>query len=71
VLLPEGARAIDRRLADLELESLVEVTGVRRRNARLGRPESDFVFESGDLVVLLGRPENLLLAERILLEGGA
>ncbi|KAB2845357.1 MAG: potassium transporter [Burkholderiales bacterium] len=68
VLLPEGAGAVDKRLADLGLEGLVEVTGVRRRNARLGRPEADFVFEPGDLVVLLGRPEELLLAERRLLE---
>ncbi len=68
VLLPEGARAVDRALRELGLEGLVEVTGVRRRNARLGRPDADFVFESGDLVVLLGRPEDLLLAERMLLE---
>ncbi len=68
VLLPEGAYAVDRRLAELQLEGLVEVTGVRRRNARLGRPDADFLFEPGDLVVLLGRPEDLLLAERRLLE---
>jgi CPA2 family monovalent cation:H+ antiporter-2 len=69
VLLPEGAFAVDRSLSDLDVEGLVEVTGVRRRNARLGRPEADFIFEPGDLVVLLGPPESLVLAERKLLEG--
>ena len=68
VLLPEGAGAVNRQLVDLALEGLVEVTGVRRRNARLGRPGPDFIFEPGDLVVLLGRPEDLVLAERRLLE---
>jgi CPA2 family monovalent cation:H+ antiporter-2 len=67
VLLPDRARAIGRSLGDLELAGLVEVTGVRRKGARSQRPTADWVFEQGDVVVLLGRPENLALAEQKLL----
>ncbi len=68
VLLPDRARAIGRSLADLELAGLVEVTGVRRKGARSQRPNADWVFEVGDVVVLLGRPENLSIAEQKLLK---
>jgi len=68
VLLPGRARAVGRSLADVELAGLVEVTGVRRKGARSQRPDSGWVFEEGDVVVLLGRPENLALAEQRLLK---
>jgi CPA2 family monovalent cation:H+ antiporter-2 len=68
VLLPGRARAIGRRLADVGLEGLVEVTGVRRKGARSQRPGPDWVFEEGDVVVLLGRPEDLAVAEHTLLK---
>ncbi len=67
VLLPGRARAIGRPLSELLLEGLVDVTGVRRKGARSQQPGPDWVFEEGDVVVLLGRPENLALAERRLL----
>jgi CPA2 family monovalent cation:H+ antiporter-2 len=41
---------------------------VRRKGARSYAPGPDFVFEEGDVVVLLGRPENLALAEQKLLK---
>ena len=62
------AVTIGRTLPELGLEGLVEVTGVRRRGVRSRRPDDDWRFEAGDAVVLLGRPESLLLAERRLLE---
>ncbi len=68
LLLPGRARAIGRSLAELDVARLVEVTGVRRKGARSYAPGPDFVFEEGDVVVLLGRPENLALAERELLK---
>ena len=52
-----------------KFEGLVEVTGVRRKGARSQRPGPDWVFEAGDVVVLLGRPANLALAEQRLLKG--
>jgi CPA2 family monovalent cation:H+ antiporter-2 len=67
VLLPDRARAVGRRLADLDLPASVEVTGVRRRGTRSHAPEPGWVFEAGDVVVLLGLPEQLALAEQQLL----
>ncbi len=69
VLLPGRARAVGKPLSSVLQEGLVEITGVRRRGARSQRPGPDWVFEEGDVVVLLGRPENLALAERRLLRG--
>ena len=69
VHLPDRAFAAGKALAALRVDALVEVTGVRRKGARSQRPGPEWVFEAGDVVVLLGRPENLTLAERRLLEG--
>lgn len=67
VLLTERAAAVGRTLAELDLERLVEVSGVRRAGVRSARPSPDWRFEPGDVVVLLGRPENLAIAEARLL----
>jgi CPA2 family monovalent cation:H+ antiporter-2 len=69
VHLPDRAHALGKALSMLRFEGLVEVTGVRRKGARAQRPDPDWVFEPGDVVVLLGRPENLALAEQRLLNG--
>ncbi len=69
VLLPERAFAAGKALASLGIDGLVEVTGVRRRGSPPQRPPPEWVFESGDIVVLLGRPEELSLAEQKLLQG--
>ena len=68
LLLSGRARAIGRSLAELDVAGLVEITGVRRKGARSHAPGPGFVFEEGDVVVLLGRPENLALAEQKLLK---
>jgi CPA2 family monovalent cation:H+ antiporter-2 len=67
VVLPDRASAVGKTLDELALDGLVEVTGVRRRGARSLRPPVDWRFEGGDIVVLLGRPEQLALAEQRLL----
>ena len=69
VLLTERSAAVGRTLADFDLTDLVEVTSVRRRGMRSKVPEVDYRFDAGDVVVLLGRPENLTVAERRLLRG--
>jgi CPA2 family monovalent cation:H+ antiporter-2 len=69
VLLPERAAAVDRSLRELDLDGLVEVTGVRRRGMPSQQPGPEFRFEVGDVVVLLGRPKELAIAEAKLLEG--
>lgn len=69
VLLPERAHAVGRRVADAGLDDLVEITGVRRRGARAFAVDPDTIFEPGDVVVLLGRPEQLVRAEERLMRG--
>ena len=68
VLLPERASAVGRRVDQLGLDGLVEITGVRRRGSRALQPDGATTLESGDVLVLLGRPEQLLLAEERLLQ---
>ncbi len=69
VLLTDRSAAVGRTLADFDFQGVVEVTGVRRRGARSAIPEPDHRFEAGDVVVLLGRPGNLTVAEQRLLGG--
>jgi CPA2 family monovalent cation:H+ antiporter-2 len=69
VMLTDRSAAVGRALADFDFDGLVEVTGVRRRGESSTVPESEFRFEAGDVVVLLGRPGNLAVAERRLMRG--
>ena len=70
VSLSEGAYAIGRKLADLAVGPTgAEVTAIRRRDVRTQEPSGDTLFENGDVVVLLGGPEALALAEEKLLKG--
>ena len=70
VSLEDGAFAIGRTLGDLAIrEAGVEVTAVRRRDIKTQEPSADTLFEAGDVVVLLGVPETLALAEEKLLKG--
>jgi CPA2 family monovalent cation:H+ antiporter-2 len=68
VPLGERAAAVGRTLGELRLEGLVEVTSVRRRGAPSRRPGAEFRFEAGDVVVLLGPPKELAVAEQRLLQ---
>ena len=69
VMLPERAAAVGQRVGELDLEGLVELTAVRRRGLASSRPEATLRLEAGDVVVLLGRPKELAVAEARLLEG--
>jgi CPA2 family monovalent cation:H+ antiporter-2 len=69
VHLTERAFARGRTLSTMGLEKWVEVTGVRRKGSRAQHPGPEWVFEPGDVVVLLGRPGNLARAEHRLLKG--
>jgi len=69
VLLSERSTAVGKSLAEIELNGRVEINSVRRRGARATAPASDFRFEAGDVLVLLGKPGDLAFAERRLLRG--
>jgi len=64
VTLGQGAAAVNKTLAELELGNLgVSVSAVRRHNIRGVDPTPDTRLEAGDVVVLLGRPAALAAAE--------
>jgi monovalent cation:H+ antiporter-2, CPA2 family len=64
VLLNDGAAAVGKSLAELDLEALkVEVNTIYRQKTRMVAPKPTSVLEKGDVIVLLGRPDALGLAE--------
>jgi CPA2 family monovalent cation:H+ antiporter-2 len=70
VALGDKAAAIGKTLAELELDSLlVEVTAIRRRGIRGVEPSPEMKLMAEDVVVLLGAPDNLALAEARMLQG--
>jgi len=65
-----GAHACGRSLAEVALEELgVRVTALRRQEQRLISPGSQTALQEGDVLVLLGTPEQLAAAEMRLLQG--
>ena len=70
VSLVEGAYAIGKTLGEVvDVGQGVEVTSIRRRDIMSLDPREDTCFEAGDVVVLLGAPGALALAEGRLLKG--
>jgi len=70
VTLARGAAASGRSLADLGLDDLgVQVTALRRRELRMISPDPQTALQEGDVIVLLGTPEQLAAAELRLLQG--
>jgi len=70
VVITPGAAAVGKTLGDINLTRYsVEVTAVRKGNIRGLAPSSEARIDAGDVVVLLGTPENLAAAEITLLQG--
>ena len=69
ILLTARSKAVGRSLAEINLGTLVEVTGVRRHGSRPVVPQPHDLFEEGDVLVLLGKPADLAIAERRLHRG--
>jgi CPA2 family monovalent cation:H+ antiporter-2 len=68
VSLPEGAAAIGRTLAELDLaRDRVVATAMLRQGRRQLAPATDTRIEAGDVIVLFGSPEDLERAEARLL----
>lgn len=71
IALQPGAYAIGKRLAELRLDAInVVVTAIRRRGIRGMNPAADVELQAGDVLVLLGVPADLSVAELRLLKGG-
>lgn len=70
VTLPNGAYAVGRTIAELDLaQSGIQVTAVRRGGIRGPQPRPDTHLRAGDVLVLYGSPEGLEHAEALLLNG--
>jgi CPA2 family monovalent cation:H+ antiporter-2 len=70
VTLAPGAGASGRRLGELALDELgVQVTALRRGELRMISPGPETALQEGDVIVLLGTPEQLAAAEMRLLQG--
>jgi len=71
VALSAGSHAIGKSIAELALAADdVSVSAVRRRESRIMQPSVDTVLQEGDVMVLLGSPEQLEAVEMRLLRGG-
>lgn len=70
VALAAGAHAVGRNLGELSLEDIgVSVPVIRRRDVRASAPGPETQLCDGDVLVLLGTPEQLSAAELRLLRG--
>ena len=70
ITLTEGAYAVGKTLAELDLAALAaSVTRVRRRGIRASEPAPETRFEAGDVLVVLGELDALEAAEIRLLQG--
>lgn len=70
VTLPEGAYAVGRTPAELQLDELqIVLTAIRRGEDRNTKPRSDMMLEAGDTLVMYGAPESLERGEARMLKG--
>ena len=70
VRLNDDSIAVGKKLGELGLAELsVEVNAVRRRNVYGAQPSEDMLLQTGDILVLLGLPEALQVAESLLHKG--
>ena len=69
VWLAPGAAGIGKTLEELDLPALgCEISAIRRRGIRSVEPALDARLEEGDVIVLLGGPEAVQLAEKRLMK---
>jgi len=70
VLIKEDSAAAGKRLREIGLDTLnVEVNAVRRRGVQGAQPSEEMLLQAGDVLVLLGLPGTLQLAEERLHKG--
>jgi CPA2 family monovalent cation:H+ antiporter-2 len=69
-LIKVGSPFAGRRLGEVELDALnIEVKAVRRYNVHGAQPSEDMILQVGDVLVLLGLPDELEQAEKRLHSG--
>ncbi len=70
IALPESAYAIDKQIAQLNLnKQRVVITGLRRDGQEIESPDDDVILQANDILLLKGKPRRVERAEQFLLEG--
>jgi CPA2 family monovalent cation:H+ antiporter-2 len=69
VLITDNATSIGKTLGETEIAELVTIKSIKRRNIRGLEPDNSLHIAAGDVLVLLGLPEELAAAEFKLLQG--
>jgi CPA2 family monovalent cation:H+ antiporter-2 len=70
ILLGEGADAVGKTFHSLQLEDMgVQITALRRKGVRETKLQPAMQLQSGDVLVVTGKPEALARAEMRLLQG--
>lgn len=70
VLLPKGANAVDKQVADIPWQAMrVDLRAVRRAGEEVESPDASWQFNEGDILLLQGRPRRIEKAESLLLQG--
>ena len=70
IAIEPGAFACGKTLAQIDLDPIgASVSAIKRRDKRLIEPPPNTRVEAGDVLVLLGTPEQLVVAEMRLLKG--
>lgn len=68
--IPEGAYATGKTVGQIKLDNMnVELKAIRRRGVRYTGLDDEWILKDGDMLVVLGLPEQLVLAENWLLLG--
>ncbi len=71
VVLNSHAACIGKSLGELDWKRLrVKLRGLRRDGTEVPDPDNDAMLQSGDVLVIAGKPRRVERAERFLLEGG-
>jgi len=70
IALPESAYAIDKQIAQLNLnKQRVVITALRRDGQEIESPDDDVILQANDILLLKGKPRRVERAEQFLLEG--
>jgi len=70
IALPESAYAIDKQIAQLNLnKQRVVITALRRDGQEIESPDGDVILQANDILLLKGKPRRVERAEQFLLEG--
>ncbi|MCU7554947.1 cation:proton antiporter [Alteromonas sp. ASW11-19] len=71
VVLNNRAYCLGKTLEELDLQSMrVKIKGLRRAGTEVAEPDGSASLQSGDVLVIAGKPRRVERAERFLLEGG-